>query len=146
MLSGLNRLDRCEWVAVHDGARPLLTDAIILRGLISVRETGAATAAVQVKDTIKIVKEDGTVESTPMRDRLWSVQTPQIFAHDLLRSAHDRVKADVTDDASMVEIIGGKVKVFEGSYENIKVTTPEDLTLAASLLKQRLTHMHGAPS
>ncbi|MCH9011322.1 MAG: 2-C-methyl-D-erythritol 4-phosphate cytidylyltransferase [Chloroflexi bacterium] len=136
-LNGLNRLDRCEWVAVHDGARPLLTDAIVLRGLKSARETGATTAAVRVKDTIKIVAEDGTVTSTPSRDRLWAVQTPQIFAHDLLLNAHDGVQTDVTDDASMVEMIGGKVKVFEGSYENIKVTTPEDLLLAESLLRQR---------
>ncbi len=146
VLSGLNRLEGCDWVAVHDGARPLLTDAMVLRGLKSVRETGATTAAVQVKDTIKIVEEDGTVASTPMRDRLWAVQTPQIFAHDLLRNAHDRVKADVTDDASMVEIFGGKVKVFEGSYENIKVTTPEDLVLAESLLRQRPARTFGASS
>jgi len=146
VLIGLNRLDRCEWVAVHDGARPLLTDAIVLRGLKSVGETGAATAAVRVKDTIKIVEEDGTVTSTPARDRLWAVQTPQIFAHDLLRDAHDRVKTDVTDDASMVEMIGGKVKVFEGSYENIKVTTPEDMMLAENLLKQRMARTPGASS
>ena len=137
VLIGLNGLDRCDWVAVHDGARPLLTDAIVLRGLKSVGETGATTAAVRVKDTIKIVAEDGTVTSTPSRDRLWAVQTPQIFAHDLLLNAHDGVQTDVTDDASMVEMIGGKVKVFEGSYENIKVTTPEDLLLAESLLRQR---------
>ncbi|MCH8061179.1 MAG: 2-C-methyl-D-erythritol 4-phosphate cytidylyltransferase [Chloroflexi bacterium] len=146
VLIGLNRLDGFDWVAVHDGARPLLTDDIVLRGLKSVVETGATTAAVRVKDTIKIVEEDGTVTSTPARDRLWAVQTPQIFAHDLLRNAHDRVKTGVTDDASMVEMIGGKVKVFEGSYENIKVTTPEDLILAESLLKQRPARTHGASS
>ena len=144
VLNGLNRLAVCDWVAVHDGARPLLTDIIVLRGLRSVRETGAATAAVPVKDTIKVVEDDGTVKSTPPRDRLWAVQTPQVFARDLLRDAHSRVKADVTDDASMVEMIGGKVKVFQGSHENIKVTTPEDLTLAESLLRLRLTHTPGA--
>ena len=146
VLIGSNSLDRCDWVAVHDGARPLLTDAIVLRGLKSVGETGAATAAVRVKDTIKIVAENGTVTSTPSRDRLWAVQTPQIFAHDLLLNAHDVVRTDVTDDASMVEMIGGKVKVFEGSYENIKVTTPEDLLLAESLLKRRPARAPGASS
>ena len=146
VFNGLNRLDKWDWTVVHDGARPLLTEAILLRGLASAGETGAATAAVQVKDTIKIVEEDGMVAPTPARDRLWAVQTPQIFAHDLLRNAHESINADVTDDASMVEIIGGKVKVFEGSYENIKVTTPEDLVFAESFLRQRPARTSGAPS
>lgn len=139
---GLERLPRCEWVLVHDGARPCADAGIIERGLQAARETGAAVCAVPVKDTIKQVSPAGMVEATPPRDALWAVQTPQVFRYGLLREAHAHVTQDVTDDAAMVELCGGVVKVFMGSYANIKVTTPEDLLLADTLLRQRTESRH----
>ncbi|MDA1189386.1 MAG: 2-C-methyl-D-erythritol 4-phosphate cytidylyltransferase, partial [Chloroflexi bacterium] len=93
-------------------------------------------AAVPVKDTIKVVSENNDVVDTPARDRLWAVQTPQIFRRTLLARAHEEVREDVTDDARMVERIGGTVKVFMGSYENIKVTTPGDLAMVETFLQR----------
>lgn len=123
------------WVVIHDGARPLLTPKLIEDGLAAAAETGAAIAAVPAVDTIKQV-EDGTVVSTLDRESLWAVQTPQVFARPLLLEAH-RSSLDVTDDAAMVEAIGGVVRVYQGAYENIKVTTPSDLRIAAALLAAR---------
>jgi 2-C-methyl-D-erythritol 4-phosphate cytidylyltransferase len=136
--NGLAAATGAEWVVVHDGARPCLDTAMIRRGLDAAKETGAAIAAVLVKDTIKIVDRNMAVVETPPRDGLWAVQTPQVFRTALLQRAHQTVKEDVTDDASMVERIGGKIKVFPGSYENIKVTTPEDLVVVEATLTKRL--------
>ena len=133
--AGLDALGECDWVAVHDGARPLLDRAMVLRGLAAAAETGAAVCAVPVKDTIKVVAEDGAVQETPPRERLWQVQTPQIFRYELLLRAHEECRGDFTDDASMVESLGATVKVFMGSYRNVKVTTPEDLLVVQALLR-----------
>jgi 2-C-methyl-D-erythritol 4-phosphate cytidylyltransferase len=135
--AGLDSLKACEWVIVHDGARPCLDLPMLERGLAAVQEAGAAVAGVPVKDTIKIVSSQGDVLDTPDRQSLWAAQTPQVFGYDLLRDAHDRCVDDVTDDAMMVESLGRPVKMFLGSYENLKVTTPEDLILAEVFLKQR---------
>ena len=135
--SGLDALTPCDWVIVHDGARPCLDLPMLERGLAAVQEAGAAVAGVPVKDTIKVVSDQGAVVDTPDRKSLWAAQTPQIFRYDLLRDAHDRCIEDVTDDAMMVESLGHSVKMFLGSYENLKVTTPEDLILANAFLKQR---------
>lgn len=135
--SGLDSLAPCDWVIVHDGARPCLDLPMLERGLAAAQEAGAAVAGVPVKDTIKVVSGQGTVLDTPDRQSLWSAQTPQIFRYDLLRKAHDRCVDDVTDDAMMVESLGQPVKMFLGSYENLKVTTPEDLLLAEVFLKSR---------
>jgi 2-C-methyl-D-erythritol 4-phosphate cytidylyltransferase len=94
-------------------------------------------AAVPIRDTIKAVDADGFVLKTVDREGLWVAQTPQVFRYDLLAEAHRRITDDVTDDASMVERIGGKVKLFMGSYDNLKVTAPEDLRLVEALLKAR---------
>lgn len=134
---GLDRLPPCGWVVVHDGARPLLDEAMIADGLAAARTTGASIAAVPVKDTIKMANVDGLVTRTIDRDHLWSVQTPQIFRRDLLADAHRTVSQDVTDDASMVEMMGASVRIFQGSYENLKVTTPDDLVVARSILSGR---------
>ena len=99
--------------------------------------TGAAVAAVPVKDTIKVVSGQGLVQSTPDRGTLWAVQTPQVFKYDLLCRAHRECSEAVTDDAAMVERLGCPVRVFEGSYSNIKVTTPDDLVLAEAILRAR---------
>ena len=135
--NGLESLDRCDIVMVHDGARPLVDLALISRGLEAVIETGAASAAVPVTDTIKTAGDDMVVSNTLDRGKLWSAQTPQIFRSALLADAHLAVADAVTDDAAMVEAMGGKVKLFLGSYDNIKVTTPEDMSLAKALLKAR---------
>ena len=134
--AGLELLKTCDWVVIHDGARPLVTVDLIERGLQAAEETGAAVAAVDVKDTIKLVDDNGIVSQTLSRQNLRAVQTPQVFRLDLLQLAHRQHYSDVTDDAAMVEKMGHKVKLYQGSYDNIKITTPEDLILAEELLKQ----------
>ncbi len=135
---GLKRLEDCEWVVVHDGARPCLTPELIEKGLAEAKETGAAIPAVPVKDTIKLVSDD-FVERTPRRENLWAAQTPQVFRFELLAQAHAEVSEKVSDDALMVEKLGHRVKVYPGSYTNIKVTTPEDLELAEIILRRRIS-------
>ncbi len=135
--NGLEQMADVTWVIVHDAARPFVDEGIITRGLQEVRHTGAAVSAVPVKDTIKSANSDGVVTQTLDRTRLWHVQTPQMFAIDVLREAHSRISEDVTDDAFMVERIGGTVRVFAGSYGNFKITTPQDVTLAEGVLKAR---------
>jgi len=134
---GLRRLDKVDWVLIHDGARPCVTQDIIERGLGEARESGAAIPAMPVADTIKIVSSNYYVKDTPPRDKLWAVQTPQVFRFDIIAEAHRKAKGNVTDDAAMVESLGHKVKVFKGSYTNIKVTTPEDLIIAEAIIKSR---------
>ena len=131
--TGLSRLRECNWVVIHDGARPLVTEDLICRGLAEAEKTGAAVAAVPVTDTIKVTGDDRIVHQTPPRQNLWAVQTPQVFRLDIINEAYRRVKAEVTDDASLVEQLGYKVKLYMGSYDNIKVTTPDDLALAEGL-------------
>ena len=134
---GLKALPECEWVVVHDGARPLLTHKTIEEGLLKANATGAATAAIPVTDTIKVVADDGRVVETLDRRTLASVQTPQVFRYDTLYAAHEQTTEDVTDDASMLEASGVAVQVFMGDRSNIKVTTPEDLIIAEALLAAR---------
>jgi len=131
--AGLSRLSHCGWVVVHDGARPLVTGDLIERGLEAARETGTAVAAVPVTDTIKAAGDDRLVQQTLPRHNLWSVQTPQVFRFDIIAKAYRQAKTEVTDDASLVEQLGYKVKLYMGSYDNIKVTTADDLVLAEIL-------------
>ena len=135
--SGLKSLTPCQWVIVHDGARPCLDHQMLQRGLEAAEETGAAVAGVPVKDTIKVVSENGLIVDTPDRAGLWAAQTPQIFRYSLLLAAHQNIGQQVTDDAAMVESLGHSVKMFMGSYENLKVTTTEDLALAEAILRSR---------
>ena len=134
--TGLDRLRSCQWAVIHDGARPFLTEDLIKRGLKAAEETGAATAAVPVTDTIKVAGDDMLVWGTPPRHNLWVVQTPQVFRYDIITSAHRQIKNEVTDDASLVEKLGYRVKLYMGAYDNIKITTPSDLALAEVLLKK----------
>jgi 2-C-methyl-D-erythritol 4-phosphate cytidylyltransferase len=127
---GLDRLEGCEWVMIHDGARPFLTLDLIQNGLEAARKTGAAVAAVPVKDTIKFADDSGLVVNTLQRDKLWATQTPQIFHFDIITEVYKKLAVEVTDDATMVEWLGYKVKLYMGAYNNIKVTTLEDLALA----------------
>ena len=136
--AGLEHVGDATHVLVHDGARPLIDASLISRAVHAISTHDAAIAAVPVKDTIKMARDDMTVLETVPRKKLWAVQTPQIFEADLLRTAHRSIESDVTDDASMVEMLGRVVKLFMGSYENIKVTTPEDIVMAEAILKSRL--------
>jgi len=132
---GLARLSpSVGWVAVHDGARPLVDPYLVEEGLRTARRTGASAPAVPLKDTVKRVAPDGRVLETLPREALRAVQTPQVFRRDLLERAHREVQEEVTDDAGMVERIGGTVLLFPGSPANLKVTTREDLALVEALL------------
>lgn len=133
--AGLSHLTDCCWAVIHDGARPLLTEDLISRGLAAAEETGAAVAAVPVGDTIKLA-EGGLVCETLPRDKLWAVQTPQVFRIDVINQAYRKAEGEVTDDASLVEQMGCPVKLYAGSYDNIKITTPGDLAVAEVLVKK----------
>jgi 2-C-methyl-D-erythritol 4-phosphate cytidylyltransferase len=121
------------WVLVHDGVRPFVTKMHVLACWQQAIKDGAAVLAVPVKDTVKVVDAAGYIESTPNRRSLWAIQTPQAFRLVDLIGAHERAEADQfigTDDAMLLERLGSKVAIVEGSYANIKITTPEDLTWA----------------
>lgn len=135
-----------SFVFVHDGARPFVSEAILQRTYEAAECKGACVVAVPVKDTIKIVGKEGMVQSTPDRAALWSVQTPQAFVYSKLKTAYDKMMEQeqrgqlnitVTDDAMVMETFGDiPVCVVEGSYENIKITTPDDLVFAEQILKR----------
>lgn len=145
--AGLRAAD-CDFVFIHDGARPFPTQEMLERLLRCVEKSGACVAGMPVKDTVKIAGADGCIVSTPDRRFVWQVQTPQVFAYGLIRNAYeclmekkDELAAQgiaVTDDAMVVEhFTGHKVKLVEGSYENIKITTPEDIRIAEALLERK---------
>ena len=133
------------YVLIHDGARPLVDEEIISRNISHAREHGCAVTGMPVKDTIKIASSDGLVEDTPSRDRVWQVQTPQTFrfrdilkAYEKMMDSGDEVRKKITDDAMVMENCGNsKVYMCEGSYKNLKVTTPDDLVLAEQLLQKK---------
>ena len=129
-------------VLIHDGARPLITVDLIERVLAETKKWRATVAAVPVKDTIQVTDEAGFVQQTLPREQLWSIQTPQTFALQLIREAHAQALQDGfvgTDEGSLVQRLGKPVKIIMGAYDNIKVTTPEDLIVAEALLKSRTT-------
>lgn len=133
-------LPETTMVAIADGARPLITPQEIDRVITAAKDGGAATAAVRAKDTIKQADANGIITATPDRATLWQVQTPQVFSLPLYKKAMAAVAAaglDLTDDCQLVEHIGAKVKLCETSYENIKITTPEDIAVATAFLKKR---------
>lgn len=137
--NGLEKLkNKCGIAAIHDGARPFITPEIIEESVKLSYDFGAAACAVPVKDTIKVVDKEGFIEDTPDRKRLYAVQTPQVFLFDLIYSAHEKAEKEGyigTDDASLVERTGTRVKLFSGSYQNIKITTPEDVYIGEAILK-----------
>ena len=131
--------ENAAFLAVHDGARPLAAPELIDRVISLAYRTNAAAPGVPVKDTVKIIR-DGKVESTPPRETLQAIQTPQVFDAALLRGALQAALTageEITDDCGAVERLGKEIYITEGSYENIKITTPEDLLLAAELLHCR---------
>jgi 2-C-methyl-D-erythritol 4-phosphate cytidylyltransferase len=127
---GLRHMRDCDWVMIHDGARPFLTPDLVENGLKVARQAGAAVAAVPVKDTIKLAVDGRLIGETLQRDRLWAAQTPQIFSFDVIARAYMNLAMEVTDDAAAVECLGPKAQLYMGDYKNIKVTTTEDLALA----------------
>jgi 2-C-methyl-D-erythritol 4-phosphate cytidylyltransferase len=135
VLAGLSQLKGCQWVVIHDGARPLVNEELIKNGLEAAEESGAAVTAVPVTDTIKVAGDDYFVQGTPPRRNLWLVQTPQVFRFDIMARAYRKMEGEVTDDAALVERLGYRVKLYMGSYDNIKITTKNDLALAEILLK-----------
>jgi 2-C-methyl-D-erythritol 4-phosphate cytidylyltransferase len=134
--AGLALVRECQWVIIHDGARPLITQGLIDRGLQAARETGAAVAAVPVTDTIKVAGDDLIVVETPPRSSLWAAQTPQVFRFDIIKEAYEKATGEATDDAALVEQIGYRVKLYPGSPDNIKITTPRDLETAELWLRE----------
>lgn len=131
--------DNADIIAIHDGARPLVTNDAILDTLEAAIEWGAATTGVRVKDTVKKINEFGEIVGTPDRSVLRFVQTPQIFKKALYIEAVSTVEnsAEFTDDCMLIEAFGRVVKFVDGDYENIKITTPEDVVIAESYLKRR---------
>lgn len=141
---GLKAVKDCDYVMIHDGARPFVDEEIIERIWAQLPKVRACTVGMPVKDTIKMSDANGYVEKTLPRERLWMIQTPQAFSCELILHAHrERIrnnpqKLKITDDAMLVEYIERiPVKLIEGSYENIKITTPEDLILAEAIRKKR---------
>ncbi|HEV2878220.1 MAG TPA: 2-C-methyl-D-erythritol 4-phosphate cytidylyltransferase [Candidatus Eremiobacteraceae bacterium] len=136
-----------DFVVIHDGARPFVSEDILARVLEQAREHGGAIAAVPVKDTIKLVNEGATIDKTIPRERLWAAQTPQAFSYDLLFRAHVSAEADGfmgTDDAELVERLGGaSIAIVESTYENLKITTPEDLIVAERIAAGRVNRAVG---
>lgn len=128
-----------EYLAIHDGARPLVTGEIIAQTVAVAFHCGAAATGTRVKDTIKITNAEKQIVSTPDRAALWAVQTPQVFERRLYLDAMDTVRnsAEFTDDCRLFEEAGKCVTIVEGSYENIKITTPEDVVLAEAILYRR---------
>ncbi|MBR3807336.1 MAG: 2-C-methyl-D-erythritol 4-phosphate cytidylyltransferase [Lachnospiraceae bacterium] len=144
---GLQAVRDADYVLIHDGARPFLTQEIIERCVEGAKEYRACVAGMPVKDTIKLADSEGNIESTPERSRVWMIQTPQSFEYSLIKDAYTRLieqenkgiktSIPVTDDAMVVEyFLNQKVHLVYGSYENIKITTPEDMRIAEAFLKK----------
>ena len=138
---GLCACKATEYVLIHDGARPFIDHGIVERGLMAAAQTGASVTGMPSKDTVKIADADGNVSETPDRSSVWIVQTPQIFQYSLIYGAYTSIRqkemAGITDDAMVAEHeTGVKIRFSEGSYRNIKITTPEDLVVAEAFLKE----------
>lgn len=138
--NGLQQVDGEGYVFIHDGARPFINEEILNRAYKDVVKCKACVVGMPVKDTIKLADGEGFVEETPERSRVWMIQTPQVFESGLVKAAYELLmqqdNIQVTDDAMAVEqMLGNKVKLTLGSYENIKITTPEDLEIASVLVK-----------
>lgn len=138
--NGLQAIEK-GYVFIHDGARPFVTEEILSRAYEEVKKWKACVVGMPVKDTIKVTDDDACVKETPDRRFLWMIQTPQVFSCELVKAAYgmlmQKEEIQVTDDAMVVEsMLGIKVKLVLGSYENIKITTPEDLKIAEIFCKK----------
>ena len=143
---GLKHCSNTDYVFIHDGARPFVTEEILLRAMEAVRQYQACVVGVPAKDTVKLLDEDGFAAKTPDRKRTWLVQTPQCFSYPLICKAQEMAgnkKSEAfTDDAMVVEMSGlAKVKMVMGDYTNLKITTPEDLNMAEIILREKMKIM-----
>ncbi len=137
---GLDAAGGCDFIAIHDGARPCILPEHIDAAVAAAQQCGAAALGVPVADTLKAVGEDGVITGTLDRQGVWQIQTPQVFAGELIRSAHQNAlekHIEATDDCLLAEAVGARVLVVEGSPDNIKITRPDDLLLASGILLQR---------
>lgn len=128
-------------VAIHDGVRPLVSTNLIERTLRIAKKHGTAVTALPVKETLKMVSPGNLVKTTLPREKIWAIQTPQVFRREIILQAHQKARKDKftgTDDAQLVERLGLPVKLVPGEYTNIKITTPEDLLFAQTILKMRM--------
>ena len=152
VLCGLRAAGNCDYVFIHDGARPFVDDAILRRAYETAQKHGTAIVSVPSKDTVKLLDDDGVCVDTPDRNRVWLMQTPQVFRYEEILAAYEKMAADtksisgntspcrngITDDAMVMERYGSlPVYVSEGSYRNIKITTPEDMVIAEAFLNSR---------
>ena len=135
----INTSDSADYVAIHDGARPLVSDKVIVNTLNNAFEFDAAATGVKVKDTVKVVDDYDNIVDTPDRTYMRFIQTPQIFKKSLYIDAVNSVEnsKNFTDDCMLIEAYGKKVKFVDGDYENIKITTPEDVELAENYIKRK---------
>ena len=138
--AGLLCCQDTDYVYIPDGARPFITEEMVQRGYEAVKRTNACVMGMPSKDTVKLADSSGYVKQTPDRKIVWNIQTPQIFSYDLIRGAYESIRkkdmTGVTDDAMVVEQeTGTKILLVEGSYQNIKITTPEDLAIAEAFLR-----------
>lgn len=145
VLNGINASSECDYIFIHDGARPMVTEDILYRGLEAVIKYDACVIGVPSKDTVKIADENGMVAATPNRNLVWNIQTPQIFKYDLIKEAYNDIVGRekelrqkgivITDDAMVLEEYSHHpIKLVEGSYENIKITTMSDIDYVLNLL------------
>lgn len=140
VMNAVETIDECDYLLIHDGARPLITEKEITDTLTSAIQNGAAAVGVMVKDTIKVIDSNYQIVSTPDRSSLVSIRTPQIFEFKMYVDAVEKAKADgkdFTDDCQLIEYFGKPVFTVIGDYDNIKITTPEDLPMAEGVLKMR---------
>jgi 2-C-methyl-D-erythritol 4-phosphate cytidylyltransferase len=145
VLNGLNVLESRGYICIHDSARPLIRSKEIRLAVQAAYQWGASALGVKVKSTIKICDESQVVVETPNRANLWKIQTPQVVRRDLLEKGFQYVsqhQKSVTDDVSLIELLGESVKIVEGSEENIKVTTPADLEFVKTLLVSKMKGAH----
>ena len=138
--AGLLCCQDTDYVYIHDGARPFITEEMVQRGYEAVKRNNACVMGMPSKDTVKLADSSGYIKETPDRKIVWNIQTPQIFSYDLIRGAYESIRkkdmTGVTDDAMVVEQeTGTKILLVEGSYQNIKITTPEDLAIAEAFLR-----------
>lgn len=136
VFNGLKAVNNCNIVLIHDGARPFVTEEIIKKGIEFAKLYGACACGVKAKDTIKIKSEEGFAKDTLKRDEVFLIQTPQCFKYDLIYSCHEKLNEtniQVTDDTMVVEMFNNHVYLYDGSYSNIKLTTPEDLIIAEAI-------------
>ena len=132
--AGLTAVPDADWYIIHDGARPFISDEIILRVFEAAKLSGAAVPGLRLNETVKKADGAGRVIETLDRSILRTIQTPQIFRGELIRNAHNDIDEDVTDDAMMIELLGGIVEIVEGDAKNIKLTNPIDFQIAINLL------------